>query len=206
MEKFEGNSNLSKQQAQERRVEAPVTSDVKVKKENSLARKFFAQDMKSTAKGVNDDIIIPGIKSLIVNILKKGVDYLFLGRSAPTNGYTSYNTIYSSPSKRVTYSSEFNPSQGINGPTVPNQRNTFGSLNEIIFPERGNAEEVLSRMNEIISRYGMVSVLDFYDLIDQGGRSTISDNKYGWKDLSTAKVDRCFEGYRIIFPRVIPLE
>ena len=58
-------------------------------------------------------------------------------------------------------------------------------------------------MNECVQRYGMVSVADFYDMIGQKGNYT--DNNYGWKDLTLARVDRAIEGYRIIFPRVISL-
>lgn len=201
MEEFKGNSNASKQEAAREPI-APVTSDVKVKKENSLAKKFFAQDAKSTARGVNDDIIIPGLKNLIVNILKKSVDYLFLGRSAQTGSYTNYGSAY--PSRSVSYGPT--PTFGMTAPIHTQQRSSIYAVNDILFNERGEAEEVLARMNELIVRYGMVSVLDFYDLINQSKMSNPTDNKYGWKDLNGAKVDRSLEGYRILFPKVIPLE
>lgn len=204
MEQFKGNSDVSKQQSERAPIQ-PVTSDVKVKKENSLARKFFAQDAKSTARGVNDDIVIPGLKNLIVNILKKSVDYLFLGRSAPNDGYTRYGSVYPTNSRSVTYGSS-SPSFGMVAPVQAQQRSSIYAVNDILFNERGDAEEVLTRMNETIARYGMVSVLDFYDLINKSSMSTPTDNKYGWKDLSGARVDRSLEGYRILFPKVIPLE
>lgn len=202
MEEFKGNSDVSKQEVVREKA-TPVTSDVKIKKENSLARKFFAQDAKSTAKGVSDDIVIPGLKNLIVNILKKTVDYLFLGRSAPTTTYTNYGSAY--PSRSISYGAS-SPTFGMTAPIQTQQRSSIYAVNDVLFNERGDAEEVLSRMNETINRYGMVSVLDFYDLINQSKMSSPTDNKYGWKDLSGAKVDRSLEGYRIIFPRVTPLE
>lgn len=204
MEKYGSNSIQKPGQPSEKRVEAPVTTNVKVKKENSLARKFFAQDLKSTATGVTNDIVIPGFKNLVVNILKKAVDYLFLGTYTPNNnGYTPYNT-FSSGTRNVTYAPGFNPNQGINGPMIPTARSTIYAINDVTFVDRGEAEEVLTRMVEIVQKYGSACVQDFYDLIQQKGSFT--DNKYGWKDLSTACVIRGSDGYHIQFPKVIVLD
>lgn len=204
MESFKGNSDASKTSA-ERRVTEPVTNDVKVKT-NSVASKFFAQDLKTTAHGVTKDIMIPGIKNLIVNVLKKAVDYLFLGGSAQnTNGYTNYSSPFG-VARNVTYSSGFGQTQ-YNTPRpapVNATRSSIYAVNDVIFTERGDAEEVLSQMNGLIQRYGMVSVLDFYDLIGQKCNPT--DNKYGWKDLSASAVLRSYDGYKIDFPRIIALE
>lgn len=206
MEEFKGNSNVSKQQSQERSKVEAVTSDVKVRKENSLARKFFAQDAKTAAKGVSDDIIIPGLKNLLVNVLKKTVDYIFTGRTTSGNGYTNYNSIYPSSPRNVSYGAPSGSGFGLTAPIQTQQRSSVYAVNDILFNERGDAEEVLLRMNEIIDKYGMVSVLDFYDLINKSSMSAATDNKYGWKDLSCAKVDRTIEGYRILFPKILPLE
>lgn len=204
MNEFKGNSDSSKK-PEERRVKEPVTNAVKVKS-NSVAKKFFAQDFKTTAVGVTNDIMIPGIKNLIVNIIKKAVDYLFLGSyTQNSNSFTNY-TSYSTP-RNITYSNGgFVQQPGLPPRQQPVNatRSTIYAVNDVAFNERGDAEEVLARMNELIQRYGMVSVLDFYDLIDQKCNAT--DNKYGWKDLSSASVTRAFDGYKIAFPRVITLE
>lgn len=203
MENFKGNSNISKK-PEERRVAEPVTSDVKIKTA-STASKFFAQDIKTTARGVTNDIMIPGIKNLIVNVLKKAVDYLFLGRSAPSNnGYTNYSSSFG-VARNVTYSNMVGQPYGAPKPAPVNAtRASIYAVNDVLFTERGDAEEVLSQMIALIQRYGMVSVLDFYDLIGQKCNPT--ENKYGWKDLSTAIVSRSYEGYKIDFPRIIALE
>ena len=90
----------------------------------------------------------------------------------------------------------------ING-NSPNQP-TLYSVNEVVFPERADAEEVLLKMRESIASYGMVSVADFYDLINQ--RCSFTDQKWGWRDLRTADVIRVDAGFSIRFPRVSPLE
>ena len=60
------------------------------------------------------------------------------------------------------------------------------------------------RLKEAVERYGMVSVVDFYDCISQPSKYT--DQKYGWRDLSSATVIRVNGGYSIQFPKVVPLD
>lgn len=204
MENYGTNSNASKKAVEEKRITSSVTSNVTVKKPSKtseLAKKFFAQDIKTTASTVTNDVIIPGTKALIVNILKKAVDFLFNGTySAPNNGYTNYSFFGGAP-RNVTYSST---SYSTPKPQQPPVKNTIYAIDDVIFQERGDAELVLQVMSDAIARYGMVSVNDFYDAIGQ--KANFTDNRYGWRDLSAAQVVRDNDGYKIKFPKVQPLE
>lgn len=206
MENYGSNSNASKvveATQTQKKFETPATENVKVKKENGLAKKFFAQDIKSTASGVANDVVIPGLKNLIVTILKKGVDYLFLGAGYSTPNNTNYSS-YSVP-RNISYAPGYNPNQSSFGIQAANQKASIYAVNDIVFNNRGDAEEVLSRMCEALQKYESVSVADFYDLIGKPSPNH-TDNNYGWKNLSTATVDRTQDGYRIKFPRVIALD
>lgn len=72
-------------------------------------------------------------------------------------------------------------------------------IEEIIFERRGDAEEVLNKMDEIIGNYGYVTVADFYEL--SGITSSYESAKYGWTDLKTADVHRVRDGYILQLPR-----
>ena len=74
---------------------------------------------------------------------------------------------------------------------------------DVILDNRGEAEEVLSRMDELIDTYGIVSVADFYDLVGITGKYT--DNNYGWTDIHSAKVVSVRDGYLIKLPRALPV-
>ena len=74
---------------------------------------------------------------------------------------------------------------------------------DIIIENRGEAEDVLSRMDELIDQYGLVSVADLYDLVGINGNYT--DNKYGWFNIRTASVVRVRDGYMIKLPKAVPL-
>lgn len=197
---LKGNSNAQKTKEKIQ----PVTSNVIVKKESELSKikkKFFAEDVRTAGGYVLGDVIIPGLKKTLSEIVKRGIDFLIYGskgsgqNSGPglisyTNYYTRNNPDYSN--------SLGNPN------SVNRSASTVYAVNDVIFPEMVEAEETLLRMKEIIASYGMVSVSDFYDLI--GRRGSFVDSNWGWRDLSTAEIIRVNEGYSIRYPRVIPLE
>ena len=74
---------------------------------------------------------------------------------------------------------------------------------DVIFKTRGDAEQVLIAMGDILERYEMVSIGDFYDLSGIAGQHT--DYNYGWKSLSGADFIRVPDGVMIKFPKAIPL-
>lgn len=201
-DELKGNSNASKAVGAK---PVPVTSNVIVKKEsegNKLKKKFFAEDIKTVGGHVVDSVIIPSLQKILSDIVKGGIDYLIYGskgaRTQSGPGIISYNSYYGRNGVVGTpvYTSPINGNS-----TRPS---TLYSVNEVIFPERGDAEEVLLKMRESIASYGMVSVADFYDLINQ--RCSFTDQKWGWRDLRTADVIRVNDGFSIRFPRVTPLE
>ena len=65
---------------------------------------------------------------------------------------------------------------------------------------RKEAKLILKYMQEIIDRYGLVTLADFYDLIDI--RAVYTDNKKIWRSLTGARVSliRRKGGYRIKLP------
>lgn len=199
MEEFKSNSNcLKEQQTPERKAEPLAIAPVKVHKESSVSKfgkKIFTEDAKSVGSSLMDDVVIPGIKNFISNLIKTGVDafiYGAKGSSRPSNGLGTVYTSYSSGVRQVS-----NTNSNYSRPTQY-------SVQDISFETRADAEEVLIAMNGSIERYGMVSVGDFYDMISQ--KCSYTDQKYGWKDLSGAEVVRVRDGFSIRFPRVIPLD
>ena len=199
---LKGNSNASKTASAK---QAPVTSNVIVKKESEGAKfkkKFFAEDVKTVGGHVLDSVIVPSLQKILSDIVKGGIDYLIYGSKGSRSN--------SGPGI-ISYSNYYNRNGVIGAPTYTNPINgnsqrpsTLYSVNEVVFPERADAEEVLLKMRESISSYGMVSVADFYDLINQ--RCSFTDQKWGWRDLRTADVIRVDDGFSIRFPRVAPLE
>lgn len=65
------------------------------------------------------------------------------------------------------------------------------------FSSRNEAETVVDRMKEILSRYGFVTVADVFDLIGIGTEYT--DNARGWTNLDRAVICLLKEGQYTIF-------
>ena len=66
------------------------------------------------------------------------------------------------------------------------------------FETREAAEDVLSRMDDILVEYGNVSLADFYDLC--GVSCGYTDHKYGWTSLDDATVIFNDDMYSIKLP------
>lgn len=76
---------------------------------------------------------------------------------------------------------------------------------DIVFAMCGDAELVLEQMKALIQDYGWASVADLYDLADITCRN-YTVNRYGWTDISSAKVVHIADGYTIEFPKPVPIK
>lgn len=183
-----------------------VTTNVIVKKDSEarrLGKRFISEDAKTVGSHVAESVIIPSLQKLVCDAVKSMIDWIIYGSKGsrqPTGvGTISYGSYYNrsgtvNPNPTGLYA---NPMVGANKPTLY-------AVNDIIIADRGEAEEVLLRMKEMITSYGMVSVGDFYDLVGQ--RANFTDQKWGWFDLRTADIIRVDNGFCIRFPRVQPIE
>lgn len=216
MEKFEGNSNMSKQvAAPEKRVSAPVANGT-YKKENSVVRRLFAQDLGSAAKGVNDDIVIPTVKRGLVAILKGLVDYVFNGRVSqqPNSNYTNYG-VYGSP-RTVTYGPSQPSNGGILGSSAPVLKNGVYAVNAIEFHSYEEAKNVINELNNIYNRYDhIIQLSDYFELSHAENLITNTCYNFGWKEpldeLTNAPIESRLNDkgdivYSIRLPKIVPLK
>lgn len=190
MENYKPNSDKYRKEQQkdtDKKVEKVVTGAVRTKKKSEVRRlaDTFLADIWS-------DVLVPAIKKIIT----ESIDTALYGqprRNNPqTNGNASYNNYWKAG----------------NSGNNRNQNSNYKSggsynYNDIVVDSRGEAEEVLSRMDDLIATYETVSVADLYDLVGITGRYT--DNKYGWSDISSATVVRVSDGYLLKLPKALPL-
>lgn len=197
---YKPNSNRFKEQQKEvavekKKIERVTTGKVKVKKKSGLqkmAGAMFAEDIDKVKSYILMDVLLPTIADGVTDVLKKSIDAIF-GRSSSgrdsKSSRVSYRSFYDAPSKGNASSSR---AKGVY------------DYDDIVFTTRGEAEEVLDRMDELVEKYNNVSVAEYYDLA--GVSSEYTSNKYGWTDIHTAKIVRVSgDGYMIKLPRVMPL-
>lgn len=201
MEEYKPNSHKYKEDQNrsvpEKKVEKVIAGTVKSKKKSEIRKftdVFVSEDINNVKSYILLDVLIPAIKKAISDIVTNGIDMILYGETGKTKSNStaskvSYRSYYDGRNDRRDYSAI--------------RTKTGYNYDDIIFDNRGEAEDVLSRMDELISTYGLVSVADLYDLVGITGNYT--DNKYGWTDIRSAAVIRVRDGYMLKLPKALPL-
>lgn len=198
MEDYRSNSHKSKIEntTEQKVVTKVVNGKVRTKKKSGiskLADTFISEDAQNVKSYVVLDVLIPAVKKAISDIVVNGIDMILYGEAGhtkkrSTSSYISYNK-YSDIRDKHEYS-----------------RARVGySYDDIILDSRGEAEEVLDKMFELLDTYQFVSVADLYDLVGVTGNYT--DNKYGWTNLRGAEPVRMRDGgYALKLPKAYPID
>lgn len=202
MEHHEPNSHKYKKRiSEEKKVQKVINGDAKLKKKNSarkLADVFVAEDVSNVKSHVISDIVVPAVKKIISDIVKDGIDMVLYGvtgqRKTYSDGFRAAYVDYNKVSVRR------------DDRRHPNNQivNNTPSYDNIVLNDKGDAELVLSTMDDIIDSYGEVSVAALYELV--GLKARYTDNNYGWINLGNAKVTRVIDGYLLDLPRAVPLK
>lgn len=202
MEDYKPNSHRFKEEQstkpeERKKLEKVVTGKVRTKKKSEtskLAEIFIAEDAANVKNYILMDVLVPAVKKAISDIVRDGIDMILYGeatgkRKSSTNStYVSYN--------KYSYPREYDRRE---------PQRTRGGYNpdDIVLETRGEAEEVLARMDELIDLYGQVSVADLYDLV--GKTCEYTDNKYGWTNIRNAEPVRVRDGYLLKMPKALPI-
>lgn len=206
MESCPSNSYKSREEStlatpQKKQVAKVTKGMVRRKKKNEVSKlggMFISEDASKVKSYILMDVLVPTIKKAISDIVTNGVDMILYGEV----GQSKKRTYASTVSYRDYYDNRGISASRFDDPPRARTRTGY-SFDDIILETRGEAEEVLSSMDELIETYGSVSVADMYDLV--GISCEYTDNKYGWKNIRTAEPVRVRDGYMLKLPRALPL-
>lgn len=200
-EEYKSNSHRSKEGKTEaltdrKKVEKVVHGRVRTKPKSGVSKitdVFISEDAANVKSYIVMDVLVPAVKKAISDIVRDGIDMILYGesrgrKSSSASGYVSYRD-YSRSDDR----DRFRDSRS---------RSSYAH-DDVILDSRGEAEEVLTRMDELIDTYGNVSVADLYDLV--GKSSEYTDNKYGWTNIRNAEPIRVRDGYMLRLPKALPI-
>lgn len=200
MAEYKPNSQRSKMESKKeltenRKVEKVIAGNAKIKKKSDAQKflgSFISEDVADVKTYVLMGILVPAIKKAISDIVTDGVDMLLYGNTRDrkkrgNGGYVSYSS-YSSDRRDDRRTST---------------RSTRYDWDDIILDSRGEAEEVLDQLNELIDSYGVASVADLYDLV--GLTVQYTENRYGWTSIRNADIINVREGYLLKLPRPKPI-
>lgn len=201
MAEYASNSEKSKKAAEEseKRLTKVTKGATKQKKKGEMQKlkeSCFSADMAKIKEYIFLDVLVPSFKKAISDIVTNGIEMILYGEVKHTSKGT--------PAGKVSYSSYY--AGGANKKEhAPVRAGSGFNYDDIVFENRGDAESVLSAMEETIERYGFVSVLDMYDLADVSTNNHTL-GKYGWTDLHEAKTVFSQGNYMIKLPKVEPLK
>lgn len=209
---FPGNSQFAvkpKADAPEpKKVERVVDSEV-VRRKKPLGKRFSETFLGGDAKGVAQyvmfDVLIPAAKDTVADAVSQGIERMLFGearsasrrtgRRGPSGaGFVNYGRISST-----------GPFGGTREEprTLSRASRANHQFDEIILATRVEAEEVIDRLYDLISKYESATVSDLYDLLGITGSYT--DAKWGWTDFRGAGVQRVRDGYLLNLPKPDPI-
>ncbi len=201
---FPPNSETSKRgKVEAKKVDRITTTDPKTRKKSlrkQFSETFVAGDARTAVRYVLFEVLLPAAKDMIVDAGAQGIEKLIFGDSrrrgrtpqAGATGYVSYNRI-ATPARQPLASERI----------LSRQARAGHNFDEIILDQRVEAEEVIDKLFELVSRYETATVADLYDLV--GLTATHTDHRWGWSDLHGSGVSRVRGGYLLDLPDPIPL-
>lgn len=207
---YPSNSRRSKEESKAtqpdpKNVEKIITGKVLRKKKrlsHRVGASLFAEDYgggEGLLESIIIDVLIPAAKSMLYDAGTFGLERALYGafrpksRSDRPGGYTAYNRVRTRPQ-----AAEYG--QHVLSPRT-RARHEFDDL---ILATRGEAEDVLDQMHELIELYDQATVADLYSLV--GFPGDFPDRSWGWYDLSNASVRHVRGGYMLVLPRTQAIE
>ena len=170
-------------------------------REQRLSKKlrdsFIPEDIQDVKRYLIFDTIIPHVKETVLDLISMafyGDSYGGGGRRNSKRGYftnerTSYAAYYKSDKDR----------------DRRDRSRKSNDIPEIIVESRADGMDVIEEMNNLIDEYDSVSVGDLNQIV--GVTGNYQDEKFGWYDISSAKVKRIGpDEYLIDLPRPKPLD
>lgn len=192
-----------------------VVSSQPTKVKRSLFGRFVTgvagpEGLPGIGSYVNEEIIKPAIKNIIVDAVTSGINMVMYGERGG-GGNRGRHTPYSGASRQggayrpnTNYSSNYRsqPSDRQEQPERMAARAARIGVDEYVIADRFDAAQVLTSLTEYADRYDAVSVADYYDLI--AVQPQFTDNNHGWTidTITRASIVPVRGGYVIKFPPV----
>lgn len=196
MQDFPSNSKKAKATEAPRETLKPVTSAEAVRRKKGLGRKFktafFSGNARDAGEYMVTDVVVPAIRDLIYDAMQSGIDRLIYGER--TTGRPRPRSTSSVATGHVNYAgmSTSAPTQQAPQRTLSRSARARHNFADLVIPSLQEANEVLDRMFDVLSRDGWVTVADLYALTDI--RPDHTDVKFGWTNLRGARAVRMKDG------------
>lgn len=189
---------------QKPRLDPVVSSDKLVKSKKTLGEKFknafIKDDLKDIKTWIINDVVVPGVKGLILDTISMAFFHETCSRHGVYNGGSSNRVQYQS------YFKSSNNSKPNNTKRIDNYNDNSDRVDyrDIILLDKQDAERIVSALWDNIRDYNQVSIGDLYSLI--GVRANHADYNWGWTDERDINVRRVAQGFLIDVAPAVPID
>ena len=176
-----------------------------IRRKKSLGRRafdMFGGDARNAGEFIAT-ALVEAAKDAVVDGFTGGIERMVFGeasgrrRSRPGGGMFAQNV----QAQRTNYQQ----ATTIRQPAISARGRANFQFDEILIESRVDGDEIIATLIERIEQFGFTSVRDLYDAL--GVESKWTEEKYGWTDLSYARVHRARGGgYLLDLPKPEPLE
>lgn len=166
---------------------------------SKVAGAFLSEDSRTVGNYIIWDVLVPGLKNAVADMVIGGIEMALFGS---TRGSRSSR---SGGGKVVSYSSYYDSGRSASSRRTVDRSDHSSKydFSDILLDTRGEAEDVVSSMEELVRNYGEASVADLCSLV--GVTSQFTDNKYGWTDCRDFSYRRSGRGYILDFAKPVYL-
>lgn len=197
MEELTNNSNKAKEES----IPLPVLKSEAKPVKKSGGRKFIELFVKETPEDVGRyivrNVVIPNLQNMAHAALDRGIYALFYGiKDTPPA-----KTLNGIPERSSIMTEWKGGSASSTIPPSLREQNREYKIREYDLESRGDAEYVMTMMENVVNGTGKVSIGYYYSLISKEAEKT--DWNYGWTNLDTMKAKANSNGrWEIIFPPI----
>lgn len=199
---YPSNSDKSKREDEQHKFAPAINGTASTKKGNThkIANAFIQDDLDNVKSYVVTDVIVPAVKNLIFTTIANSLSMLMFGDIRYNGSGSLFDNKGGGRVAKTSYSKYYDQRE-----TARSERSTRGfEFDDIVFDNRADADIVLSKMDEAIERYGVISIFDMYDLAGLDAPYTYQN--YGWSNIRNARIINARGGgYIIDMPRALPL-
>ena len=166
-----------------------------VKKKDSWIEKaakwFISEDVDDIKSYLIFDLIIPGIKDVTFDLVEMILFGEKSNRKRRGSSKVSYSGYYDRKERRSRSKSRSRDRE---------DKDTSTDYKDIIVEDRGDAEDIVDRMQDLIDRNGKASIADLLDLVNLP--SNFADVDWGWTNPRSISYRRVRDGYKIDVDRI----
>lgn len=197
------------------KTEAPATSNrpeikqiasatVRKKGIGAKFKETFAGDSaESVGQYIFFDIIVPRVKDLLFEMISGGSERALFGSSTRSSRGRRSQLTDKTDYRGISSGNRRDRNERAERDISPRGRANH-NFEEILIATRGEAEQVMDTLLALIDEYDSATVADLYSAV--GISTDHTDLKFGWTDLSEARIEPARGGgYILEMPRAEPL-